>query len=101
MSIIDVLRICQIAKVRGSTDENGNDFPDEDTVEWIYICADAGAIDTNLIDTSPIGSPLRRIRFIVGIGHETMCFSKTVLQLMRRMGYGVLGALHSFESIPS
>jgi hypothetical protein len=52
----------------------------------------------DLLDSGDIHSCLRRIRFIIGVGHETMCYTRTMLQVLRHMGYGVVGALHSFET---
>jgi hypothetical protein len=70
--------ICKLAKVRGSKGEDDKPIKNPDR-EWVYVCCDAGAMHTSLLDvvdsTEP-DSPLRNIRYVVGIGHETMCFTK-------------------------
>jgi hypothetical protein len=52
----------------------------------------------DLLDREPEDSPLHHVRYLVGLGHETMVYTKSLLQLFKHMGYGPIGAFHSFVS---
>ena len=88
-----LLQICKDVNLRG----DGMNLEKEIVEVWFYS-SDAGANIADIIRKAPESSPLKNLRYLMGSGHETMCFNVVVLKLLRYMGYTDLGKLHSYQS---
>jgi hypothetical protein len=88
-------RIGEWARVRGFV-------PDDQVLrEWVYFCADQGAIGSFLkhLDTFRYIHFLSNIRYVLSYGHESMAMQTMVLKLAKDHGYDALAPCYTFCSL--
>ena len=87
------LQMCSDFNVRGQ----GCDYT-KPILEQLSFSTDAGAHIEDIIRNADPGSPLKNLRYILGSGHELMCFNVALLKVLKYCGYGLLGRLHSYKT---